>query len=228
MTGRTVEEDVLNALILFVSGFILILGVMSVAMTLTGVDTVSALFAVWTSLGNIGYGFGPLVERTGTFIDFPDRRDGDHDAVHDPGPAGPDGDPGAGAAERSGGASVSPSRRRAPSSRVPSVGQVGRGQRAPVRAACSGVDARAGARSRGDAAGGEGAKATPAGSCLPPCRRRRQAACRSPRRSHPAPGRRHRRAGPAAPAASGPARRSGRSTSSSVPKVSTGAGRRSS
>lgn len=69
--GRTVGDDVLNALILFVSGYILILGVMCVAMTLLGVDTVSALFAVWTSLGNIGYGFGPLVERTGTFIDFP-------------------------------------------------------------------------------------------------------------------------------------------------------------
>ena len=69
--GRSVEEDVLNALILFVSSYILILGVMSVAMTLLGVDAVSALFAVWTALGNIGYGFGPLVERTGTFIDFP-------------------------------------------------------------------------------------------------------------------------------------------------------------
>ncbi len=69
--GRGVGDDVLNALILFVSSYILILGTMSVAMTLLGVDTVSALYAVWTSLGNIGYGFGPLVERTGTFIDFP-------------------------------------------------------------------------------------------------------------------------------------------------------------
>jgi len=69
--GRAVEEDVLNALILFVSSYILILGVMTVAMTLLGVDSLSALFAVWTALGNIGYGFGPLVERTGTFIDFP-------------------------------------------------------------------------------------------------------------------------------------------------------------
>ena len=69
--GRTVGEDVLNALILFVSGYILILGLMSVAMTLLGVDSTSALFAVWTAIGNIGYGFGPLVERTGTFIDFP-------------------------------------------------------------------------------------------------------------------------------------------------------------
>jgi trk system potassium uptake protein TrkH len=69
--GRSVEEDVLNALILFVSSYILILGVMTVGMTLLGVDPVSSLFAVWTALGNIGYGFGPLVERTGTFIDFP-------------------------------------------------------------------------------------------------------------------------------------------------------------
>ena len=69
--GRAVGDDVLNALIMFVSSYILILGTMSVAMTLLGVDSVSALFGIWTSLGNIGYGFGPLVERTGTFVDFP-------------------------------------------------------------------------------------------------------------------------------------------------------------
>jgi trk system potassium uptake protein len=69
--GRRVENDVLNGIILFFSGYILLLGVMTVAVSLTGVDTVSALFAVWTSMGNIGYGFGPLVLRTGTFIDFP-------------------------------------------------------------------------------------------------------------------------------------------------------------
>lgn len=69
--GRPVEEDVLNALILFVSSFILLLGIFTVTMTLMGVDAVSALFGVWTTLGNVGYGFGPLVERTGTFIDFP-------------------------------------------------------------------------------------------------------------------------------------------------------------
>ena len=70
--GRTVEEDVISALIMFISGYILILGVLSVAMTLTGVDIESALFGVWTALGNIGYGFGPLVARTGTFIDYPE------------------------------------------------------------------------------------------------------------------------------------------------------------
>lgn len=70
--GRTVEPDVMDALILYVGGFILTLGVLTVVMTLTGVDAMSSLFAVWTCLGNIGYGFGPLVERTGTFVDFPD------------------------------------------------------------------------------------------------------------------------------------------------------------
>ncbi|WP_225028740.1 TrkH family potassium uptake protein [Xinfangfangia pollutisoli] len=70
--GRTVEDDVIHALIMFITSFILILGVLSVAMTLLGVDRESALFGVWTSLGNVGYGFGPLVVRTGTFIDFPE------------------------------------------------------------------------------------------------------------------------------------------------------------
>ncbi|RUS58528.1 TrkH family potassium uptake protein [Pseudorhodobacter sp. E13] len=69
--GRRVEEDVLNGLILFFTGYILLLGLMTVAVSLTGVDTVSAFFAIWTTLGNVGYGFGPLVLRTGTFIDFP-------------------------------------------------------------------------------------------------------------------------------------------------------------
>lgn len=70
--GRTVAPDVLDALMLYVAGYILTLGVLTVAMTMTGVDITSSLFAVWTALGNIGYGFGPLVERTGTFVDFPD------------------------------------------------------------------------------------------------------------------------------------------------------------
>jgi trk system potassium uptake protein len=69
--GRTVSDDVLNAVIMFVFGYIVIIGLLSAAMTLTGVDTVSAMFGVWQAMGNIGYGFGPLMERTGTFVDFP-------------------------------------------------------------------------------------------------------------------------------------------------------------
>ncbi len=70
--GRSVGEDVIQALIMFISGYIVILGVFSVVLTLVGVDLESALFAIWSTLGNVGYGFGPLVERTGTFVDFPD------------------------------------------------------------------------------------------------------------------------------------------------------------
>ena len=70
--GRTVDEETMSSIIMYVCAFILLIGILSVAMTLLGVDTESALFAAWTSLGNIGYGYGPLVARTGTFIDFPD------------------------------------------------------------------------------------------------------------------------------------------------------------
>jgi trk system potassium uptake protein TrkH len=70
--GRRVTPDIVDALILFITSYILSIGVLSVTMTLFGVDPVSALFAIWTSIGNIGYGYGPLVIRTGTFVDFPD------------------------------------------------------------------------------------------------------------------------------------------------------------
>jgi trk system potassium uptake protein TrkH len=70
--GRTVDDETMNGIILYVVGYIVAIGALSVAVTLVGVDTESALFAVWTALGNIGYGYGPLVARTGTFIDFPD------------------------------------------------------------------------------------------------------------------------------------------------------------
>ncbi len=70
--GRTVGQDVIDALMLYVTGFVLTLGLLTVAMTLTGVDPMSSLFCVWTSLGNIGYGFGPVVQRTGTFVDLND------------------------------------------------------------------------------------------------------------------------------------------------------------
>jgi trk system potassium uptake protein len=71
--GRKVDDDVMNSVIMFITGYILILGLFSVALTLCGVDLESAFFGVWTTLGNIGYGFGPLVaEGKGTFIAYPD------------------------------------------------------------------------------------------------------------------------------------------------------------
>lgn len=69
---RTVTADVLDPLILYVTGYILTLGVLTMLLDLTGVDMMSAVFAVWTSLGNIGFGFGPIVALTGTMIEFSD------------------------------------------------------------------------------------------------------------------------------------------------------------
>ena len=70
--GRRVDDDVMSALILYVTGYIVTIGVLSLCLTLNGVDAVSALYAIWTSIGNIGYGYGPMVARTGTFVDFSD------------------------------------------------------------------------------------------------------------------------------------------------------------
>jgi trk system potassium uptake protein len=70
--GRRVDDETMNGVTMYVCGYIVTIGVLSVAMTLVGVDSESALMGIWTSIGNIGYGYGPLVARTGTFIDFPD------------------------------------------------------------------------------------------------------------------------------------------------------------
>jgi trk system potassium uptake protein TrkH len=70
--GRRVDDETMNGVMMYVCGYIVTIGVLSVAMTLVGVDSESALMGIWTSIGNIGYGYGPLVARTGTFIDFPD------------------------------------------------------------------------------------------------------------------------------------------------------------
>ncbi len=70
--GRPVSQDTVAGVMTFVNGYIVTLGVLSVALTLTGIDATSAIFAIWTSMGNIGYGYGPLVAATGTFRDFND------------------------------------------------------------------------------------------------------------------------------------------------------------
>ncbi len=68
--GRPVPPDAMAGIIFYANGYLVTLGVLSVALTLTGADAESALFAIWTSMGNIGYGVGTMVARTGTFVDF--------------------------------------------------------------------------------------------------------------------------------------------------------------
>ncbi len=70
--GKPLDEATMGPLILHVTGYILTLGTLSVAMSMAGVDFTSALFAIWGCLGNIGFGVGPMVARTGTMVDFND------------------------------------------------------------------------------------------------------------------------------------------------------------
>lgn len=70
--GQPVQQDVVDSLMLFTSAFLAGIGIFAMAMTMTGVDSYSALMGAWMSLSNIGYGFGPLVVATGTFVDYPD------------------------------------------------------------------------------------------------------------------------------------------------------------
>lgn len=70
--GRAVDTDTMDAIVLYLGAYIVTFGIIALLIVQTGVDFESALFASWTSIGNIGYGYGPLLNPTGTFIDFPD------------------------------------------------------------------------------------------------------------------------------------------------------------
>ncbi len=70
--GRTVDTDTMDAIVLYLGAYIVTFGAIALLIVETGVDFESAIFASWTSIGNIGYSYGPRVAATGTFIDFPD------------------------------------------------------------------------------------------------------------------------------------------------------------
>ncbi|WP_145105735.1 TrkH family potassium uptake protein [Cereibacter sediminicola] len=70
--GRRVGEDVINAVILFFTMFILSFGVLSVLLSLTGLQTKTAITAAWTAIANVGPVFGPEVSATGAVDRFPD------------------------------------------------------------------------------------------------------------------------------------------------------------
>ncbi|MGL4281878.1 MAG: potassium transporter TrkG, partial [Albidovulum sp.] len=70
--GRTVTDDIVGPIILHLTSYIFLIGLLSLILAFHGIDIESAFFAIWTSIGNIGFGFGPMVVRTGTFVDFPE------------------------------------------------------------------------------------------------------------------------------------------------------------
>ncbi len=71
LDGRPIERDVIDSVMTFTVLFFLTMGVVAVALSLTGLATQTAITAAWTSVANIGPAFGPEVGPTGAMDGFP-------------------------------------------------------------------------------------------------------------------------------------------------------------
>ncbi len=69
--GRPVDEGVVNSVVAFFSLFMLIFGLLIVALSLTGLDTETAMTSAWTAIANIGPAWGPEITANGSVADFP-------------------------------------------------------------------------------------------------------------------------------------------------------------
>lgn len=65
--GRTIDDDVLNSVMTFFVFFIATLGIISVALGLTGLDFTTSISGASAALANIGPGLGPEIGPNGNF-----------------------------------------------------------------------------------------------------------------------------------------------------------------
>jgi trk system potassium uptake protein TrkH len=65
--GRAVGEDVLSSVMSFFVFFVVTLGVLAVALSLTGLDMITALSGASAALANIGPGLGPEIGPAGNY-----------------------------------------------------------------------------------------------------------------------------------------------------------------
>ena len=70
--GRPVGEDVLNSVMSFFMFFVVTLGVLSVALAMTGLDFITSISGAATALANIGPGFGDQIGPAGNFAGLND------------------------------------------------------------------------------------------------------------------------------------------------------------
>ncbi len=70
--GRAVGDDVLNSVMSFFMFFIVTLGLISVALAMTGLDFVTSVSGAATALANIGPGFGDQIGPAGNFASLND------------------------------------------------------------------------------------------------------------------------------------------------------------
>lgn len=64
---RPVDDDVLSSVMTFFVLFVLTLGILSVALSLTGLDLITSISGAATALGNIGPGLGDQIGPSGNF-----------------------------------------------------------------------------------------------------------------------------------------------------------------
>ncbi|MCA8880514.1 MAG: TrkH family potassium uptake protein [Rhodobacteraceae bacterium] len=65
--GQPVPEEALSSIMIFFASFILLLGLFSVALGMTGLDFVSSVTGAATAIANIGPGLGPMIGPAGNF-----------------------------------------------------------------------------------------------------------------------------------------------------------------
>lgn len=68
---RPIAEEVVNSVVAFFSFFILTFGLLIVGLSLTGLETQTAITGAWTAIANVGPAWGPEVSPTGSIDAFP-------------------------------------------------------------------------------------------------------------------------------------------------------------
>lgn len=71
LDGRRLDDDVIASVIVMFISFVLGFGVLVILLSLTGLETRTAITAAWTAICNIGPAFGPEVGDNGAVNGFP-------------------------------------------------------------------------------------------------------------------------------------------------------------
>jgi trk system potassium uptake protein TrkH len=65
--GRTITEDVISSVMAFLTLFVVTLGVLSVLLSMTGLDFLTSISGAAAAIANIGPGLGDIIGPAGTF-----------------------------------------------------------------------------------------------------------------------------------------------------------------
>lgn len=71
LDGRRVSDEVITSVIVMFIAFLLGFGLLTILLSLTGLETRTSITAAWTAICNVGPAFGPEVGATGSVHGFP-------------------------------------------------------------------------------------------------------------------------------------------------------------